>query len=387
MLVTTLPALPDLDPLVRDILLTTFFSPFPPGSATVDTVALQVRSPTPAIADALESMVALGLLRRSGSAPGLGVLYETLMGSWTLKERILRAQGRRLPQLAAGPDVPLKDVILAIAMAPVICDRQPTGGFIHAGEPMITMYEVSMYLSDVPGDNILATCIALKDEGYLHIWTTTKRRSPFPEIQITLPGQKHYDEVVRHRLSLSADQCILDLRSMESIDIFWAWQSDYGNSRNQIERVLESIVAEAQKDWRPVARISITTASAAGDGAIKIDAALLMKIRKAQIFVGDITAVLKWKGRLHPNPNVLIETGYALASKDAEQVFLIAQDRDPATIEGDEGGNPQFPFDIAPNRRIGYTTPAELRVRIRRELHAVLRRRMLVGVAALNAAP
>ena len=159
-----------------------------------------------------------------------------------------------------------------------------------------------------------------------------------------------------------------------AIEIFFAWQSDYKTSRNQIDDALKRMVKECNGGWHPMRPMVVTSATEVGDGAVRIDSALMEKIQRARLFVGDVTPILGSDLDLYPNPNVLIEVGYALASKAPGEVILVEHARSEAAIPGDPKDGARMPFDIDHVQRIRYAKPADLRRRLLAEAQAALKR-------------
>lgn len=370
----------DLDLTICEILTSGHCSPSIPGQLTVDTVAHSIPRSAEEIGDALKKMVDLELLRLVDGRPGEGLSFAVLPKSWEVREQILRRQGRRLPQLLSQLNYDLEDLVLAIAMTPIIHNQRLPPGFWASAES-ISILEISIYLCEFSVSRVLETCITLKEKGLLDCPKPGDRHyADKPVVKINLRGRKYYKETLMEKFGLAEKQGITDLRKLDKIEIFYAWQSDYKQSRNQILDKLEDVVKDANQHWQPVAPLSVTQATEIGDGAVKIDNALIMKIKRAQIFVGDVTPVFQFAGRLCPNPNVLIESGFALASMQPEQVLLLQQNRPLDDIPGDRQPNPDFPFDIANTHRIMYNKPADLKERLKLEIQTILRNRMLLAM-------
>lgn len=76
------------------------------------------------------------------------------------------------------------------------------------------------------------------------------------------------------------------------------------------------------------------------------------KIKQAAVFIGDLTFIGKTeKGKLLPNPNVMIELGHAITSLGPERIILVANRA--------YGGRPEdLPFDLRHRRApISYDLP------------------------------
>lgn len=135
---------------------------------------------------------------------------------------------------------------------------------------------------------------------------------------------------------------------MKEIKIFYSWQSDLENQTNRtlIETCIEKAVSSLNKES---ALFDFIVDSAIRDeaGAADIPNSILKKIREANIFVGDITIINKESSnRKTPNPNVLIELGYAAGVLDWPQIICVAN------LE--HGAIEELPFDIRHRKIVSY---------------------------------
>ncbi|MFZ0954036.1 MAG: hypothetical protein WAN17_17325 [Candidatus Sulfotelmatobacter sp.] len=115
-----------------------------------------------------------------------------------------------------------------------------------------------------------------------------------------------------------------------SIKIFFSWQSDRSTTegRNLIEKALEKAVSvlaadvEIQKAVRDGIRVDKDTRDI--PGSPKIFETILAKIEEAAIVVCDLTFIgTRPNGDPMPNPNVLIEYGYALKAIGERRILLV----------------------------------------------------------------
>ena len=146
--------------------------------------------------------------------------------------------------------------------------------------------------------------------------------------------------------------------------IFWSWQSDtaQGTGRHFVRDVLAELAKnlngldgaedaerpdndeldeQASGDpLYPDTRIEVDHDTQGLGGSPKVAEAILRKIREAGVFVADVTLVAKTpKGKSVPNPNVMIELGYAMHVLDEQQIVLV--------MNSTEGGAPsKLPFDL-----------------------------------------
>ncbi len=135
--------------------------------------------------------------------------------------------------------------------------------------------------------------------------------------------------------------------------VFYSWQSDLSGATNR--NLIESALKEAAKqiilddsvDVEPV--IDRDTQGSAG--APDISTTIFKKISDADLFVADISFVAKSKKRSLPNPNVLIELGYALNAKGHESLILV--------FNLAYGKLESLPFDLKTRRVLTYTAKEE----------------------------
>jgi hypothetical protein len=369
-------------PAAEDVLLGPWFFPFSAGTPTVHTMALTLKDrPVVEIEAGVEELEKKGLVSTTLVRAEWGKSVKPLEGLYKARERLLRERGRRHPVLQEPSAHSLKDVILAFAMCRHIWNTRTAGRGFLADDATFALIEIETYLPDTPPAQIAEACTGLEADKLIKKATRTIDGAHVPAIEATLIGRRAYDKEVRQRLGLTEEESILDTRVLDSIDIFWAWQSDFTRSRNQISTAIDEVVSEANESWRPIAPFRRVDAVDVGDGAVHIDQAIQAKIKEAAFFVADITPTFKAHGRRVPNPNVLIEVGFALGTKAAERLVLVSARRDPAEIVGIGEVGP-LPFDIEHIHRIEYDAPKDLRSRLKVELETRSKKLGLLRPAA-----
>ena len=111
--------------------------------------------------------------------------------------------------------------------------------------------------------------------------------------------------------------------------VFFSWQADTPNriSRNFIREVLEGVCKDIATDTNideALRDMSVDSDTQNVAGQPPIADTIFKKIDASKVFVGDMTFVGKRiDKRPTPNPNVLIEYGWALKSKTHERVILV----------------------------------------------------------------
>src|SRR5208337_1262194 len=116
-----------------------------------------------------------------------------------------------------------------------------------------------------------------------------------------------------------------------AITIFYSWQSDLANKLNRtfIEKALEKAIKRIGKDMEIQEALrdegmQLDKDTKGVPGTPPIFEVILNKISKCGVFVPDITFVGKsYGGRLLPNPNVLLEYGWALRELSYSRIISV----------------------------------------------------------------
>jgi hypothetical protein len=168
-----------------------------------------------------------------------------------------------------------------------------------------------------------------------------------------------------------------------TITVFYSWQSDHPNVTNRgfIERALEGAVKTIRNDNSIHVEPVLDRDTAGVPGSPEISGTIFSKISQAQVFVCDVSIInQQQEGRPTPNPNVLVELGYALNALGFEHIIMVLNDA--------FGGPELLPFDLRMRRITRYTMPNELTERApeRKRLEALLTNQLRTIVAQLEIA-
>ena len=133
---------------------------------------------------------------------------------------------------------------------------------------------------------------------------------------------------------------IINAKKTECL-LFLSWQSDRKDCRNFVS----SIVKKLHKRVSDLVTITVDRDTVNVPGAPDIGDTIFEKIDRCDLFLADITLINDEDSgcRRTPNPNVMIELGYAIKTLGWERILLI-QCKDYGDIE-------ELPFDIN-HRRI-----------------------------------
>lgn len=358
--------------LAEEILLHQVFTPFFEGYLLAEDMVGRLKATKEEIDTVLRGFVDGGFLSPPQKLRGFeGDAYKPTAQGWQERERLLRVKGLRHPAIVHQCDHSLDDLIVAVIMATHIENRRPKGAGYLAANTAKTAKDLSVFLGEYSVNDISEHCKRLTESRLLRQLGNASEGN-LPGFDIWFAGRTAYDSEISGRLKLAAEDSILDLIPRKHIVIFNAWQSEYNPSRTKINEALEWVVDRFNKGsniWYP---LKVVQATEPGEGALRIDVALQEKIMKADFFVGDMTPVYAYKGRLRVNENVLVEVGFALASKPSSQVILLSR------VRSDVPGDPKHAkpaFDIAHVRTLCFETSTEARDKLQTELQAALRDR------------
>ncbi len=166
--------------------------------------------------------------------------------------------------------------------------------------------------------------------------------------------------------------------------IFFSWQSDTLTltGRNLIERALERAIGvlAADADIDPADReLAVDRDTAGVPGSPPLVETIFSKIDHAAVFLSDLTYVAaRADGRRMPNPNVLLEHGWALKALTWRRVI---------SVMNVAAGNPEqhaLPFDLQHFRRpIFYDCPDEADEDVRRAARDHLTRQFVIALRAI----
>jgi len=141
-----------------------------------------------------------------------------------------------------------------------------------------------------------------------------------------------------------------------SVSVFYSWQSDLPNATNRglIGNALEKAVKRIRSD-DALKVIPVVERDTLGlPGSPDIAQAIFRKIEQSSAFVADVSLInSEHEGRPTPNPNVLLELGYAFRHLGPERVLMV--------FNTAYGSIEQLPFDLRLKRVVDYHIPVSLR--------------------------
>ena len=152
--------------------------------------------------------------------------------------------------------------------------------------------------------------------------------------------------------------------------VFYSWQSDLPNATNRgfiqqaLEQAASSIAGDDSIDVEPVVDRDTTGVAGSPD----IAGTILSKIDAADVFVPDVSLITpKDIVRPCPNPNVLLELGFAIKALEWPRIIMV--------MNTAFGSASELPFDLRGRRVLQYELPkgVESKAEPRKLLEAQLR--------------
>ena len=132
---------------------------------------------------------------------------------------------------------------------------------------------------------------------------------------------------------------------MSTHTIFYSWQYDLPTSINRrfIEDCLERAITELHSDAELSLDPCLDRDTSGTPESPNIAAMIFGKIRRADVFVGDVTFIDNGNKKCGlPNPNILVELGYAAACLGWERILCVFNEAF-GRVDG-------LPFDIRSRR-------------------------------------
>jgi hypothetical protein len=132
--------------------------------------------------------------------------------------------------------------------------------------------------------------------------------------------------------------------------LFYSWQSDIDGQKNTIEKALSKAIKKVSKEIDIEIALDRDTKNTSGSTEIADE--ILRKINYASIFVGDITFINTglltklFKSEKYPNPNVLVELGYAVRKIGWDRIIMIFNKK--------YGDIEKLPFDLRHRRILAF---------------------------------
>jgi len=149
--------------------------------------------------------------------------------------------------------------------------------------------------------------------------------------------------------------------------VFFSWQSDLPNNKNRnfIESCLSNSVKNLKKDIEYRLEINIDRDTKSKLGTPDITESIFDKINKCDFFIADISIInsKSRKYRKTPNPNVLVELGYAAKKLGWNKIICV--------FNTEFGKISDLPFDLRNRRILPYEFNSENKLSAKRNVEKI----------------
>lgn len=169
--------------------------------------------------------------------------------------------------------------------------------------------------------------------------------------------------------------------------VFWSWQADLSSKSNRsfIKDALLIALGKVQEELQveePDRQVTLDHDTKSAQGMADIAATIFDQVSKASVFVADVTPIAKSNsGKAVPNPNVMIELGYAMHALGPERIIAVLN-------VGFGTGPESLPFDIRQRRILSYNLPenadATLQKSVRKKLIDDLAKALISNIKKIH---
>jgi hypothetical protein len=192
------------------------------------------------------------------------------------------------------------------------------------------------------------TISGTKDDKPYYNDSILQKAQDYPKawLEVIVEGKAKIDFLINQIELLPQSKDLV--RDPNTIKIFFSWQSDNDTERKHIRKSLSKIVKVFKAESKT---LIIDSDMRDVPGSQDIPNTLFNKIEACDIFIADLNLVFKsaFRDSVHsPNPNVLIELGYAGAKKGWKNIIML-YNVDNQRIE-------ELPFDIRQRSILWYNT-------------------------------
>ncbi len=139
--------------------------------------------------------------------------------------------------------------------------------------------------------------------------------------------------------------------------VYFSPQIEYPAAQEIILPILETSIATLSQRSRLPLQLEIATRPE--NSPLRLSSSQFKKIRKSLIYIADLTAIATssaTKYNLLPSPNVCVEMGYAIESKDRGQILFLSMEREDLRGE--------YPFDVPGYKELRFRTEQDLQANL-----------------------
>ncbi|MDJ0596007.1 MAG: hypothetical protein QNJ72_39500 [Pleurocapsa sp. MO_226.B13] len=150
--------------------------------------------------------------------------------------------------------------------------------------------------------------------------------------------------------------------------IYYSPQDHYQPANEAITSALESIIDKLAKRSRIPLSLEVTPRSR--ESPLRLSNSQFRKIAKSLLLIADVTPISSIPGEKQPNllidPNVCVELGYGIQTKDNGQILLLKMER--SDLEG------AIPFDMANYKQLSFASASQIAKSLPKLMDTLLQR-------------
>lgn len=152
---------------------------------------------------------------------------------------------------------------------------------------------------------------------------------------------------------------------------FFSWQSDNKPVRNKFQKALKAAVEQLGHEVDEAERPELDSDTKGTFGSEEIVNTIFEKIDSSVLFIADVTPIAQTSKKLLPNPNVMVEVGYALKSMSRHSRLYIFCSTDEIEVDPEK-----MPFDLKGKSLFGFAaheTPSQIAKQLKPMLEGMLK--------------
>lgn len=139
--------------------------------------------------------------------------------------------------------------------------------------------------------------------------------------------------------------------------------NEYNDLDNRIDILNDTIAAFNERSRIP---LELEVSPRPQDSPLRVSNSQFKKIAKSLLYIADSTPIATMGQHLLLSPNVCLEIGYALESKDIGQILLLRQERDDLTGS--------LPFDVSSYKELIFDSEPDLQTNLPKLMETLLQR-------------
>ena len=187
-------------------------------------------------------------------------------------------------------------------------------------------------------------------------------------VEFYIEGSGYY--IISNVDLLSQEIYFTKQKSLSGLEpvIYFSPQTEYAETKDTIIESLNNSIAAFNARSRIELKLEISPRPQ--DTPLRLSNSQFKKIRKSLLYIADTTPIATLaedeRANLLPSPNVCVEIGYALETKDTGQILLLRKDR--------EDMRGKLPFDVSGYKQLIFKEDRDLQINLPQLMETLLQR-------------